>query len=701
MGLPPTLKWANRFGKDPNMGSLCRPFPFYFRTARRMAGWGAILLVTLLFCAGCVAPLGEAEPQAPRARAGVMDLSAWDFASGSVPLDGTWAFYWGEFIPPEAFHSPDELGEPLLIDVPGSWERLTAEGEPLPPYGHGTYHLRVELGQRRGPLGLRLRGILSAFSLWVNGEHMITRGAVGTDQDSERSVGGETHVGLGSGLSTLDIVIHVSNFAFRDGGIISSPLLGDQATLTHDTQRALGIQVFLASSLFVIGLYHMGIWSIRRNDLHALFLGLFCLLLAARTTVMHHAPLTLLLPDLSLDVMLKVEYLGFYLGLPIFALFLWSLYPKEFSERIVGAILIVGVLFSLFVLFTPGRINSGVLAYFELFAIACFVYMTVATVRAARRGREGARLILLGAVIVFVVVIHDMLYFWHWIPTRDFAPVAIFGMVLAYSLIVSKRFSDAYERERMLVRQNTALLGTVQRQVEEIKRSRRLIYEREERTRSSIAETLHGTVQSRLLSARLYLQSALQRLEQAVAPIDGSRFADEASSMIVKANEEIDKGRQEVRDISHRLHPTLIRMGLVAAIRGLIERFDSHFAVALQLGSGFGADEQQDGDEAIDEKTGLLVYRTVEEALTNAAKHAQATQVEVALDFVDGKAVWARVSDNGRGMSVDRSGHGVGLHIIATRVEEVGGEYTLSSTPGQGTTLEVRIPVARFRDRQK
>lgn len=634
----------------------------------------------------------------PVAERGVLDLSAWDFARGSVPLSGTWEMYWGQLIPPEAFAAPDALPESIHVPVPGPWGQAMNGDAHLSDVGFATFRLRVELGAAREPLALVLRSIRSAYALWVNGDLVLTRGQVATTPEEERALGGIAFVDLGRGLTHLDIVLHVSNHSFRSGGIQADVVLGREAELSRALDQRLAADVFLTASLLVIGLYTLGIWSINPQSRHALFLGLFCLLLGARTSVMNTVPAALLLPALSWDAMLKIEYLGFYLGVPLMALFLWSLYPKEFSDRAVAGILAVSMGFSIFVLVTPPRINSQAVVYYEIFAASCFVYLASGIVRAVRYGRDGARLILAGAAGAFLAVIHDFLYYWNVLGGRDWAPVAFIAMSLLYSLTISKRLSDEYERQRFLMRQNAALLETVRRQMLQIKDSRRLLHEGEERTRRSIAEMLHGTVQSRLLSARMYLQSTLRSLAELAPAAEMAGGVDRVRSMIERAHEQIDRSREDVREISHMLHPTLLSLGLEAALATLAERFSPHFTVDLRLGQRLASREREPGHQAIDPKVGLAVYRIVEEALANALKHAQASKVEVVVDLNDDGALEVTVKDDGRGMDQAAVRRGVGLEMIAARVEELHGTVDIASAPGAGTCLYVWIPKARKED---
>ena len=87
------------------------------------------------------------------------------------------------------------------------------------------------------------------------------------------------------------------------------------------------------------------------------------------------------------------------------------------------------------------------------------------------------------------------------------------------------------------------------------------------------------------------------------------------------------------------------------------------------------------------------LLRIAQEALSNAARHANATLIALSLAPRE-QMVCLAVTDNGRGMSLDESGssHGLGLHLMQERVQELRGSFVLDTSPGQGTRLEVSVP---------
>src|SRR5690606_12720835 len=144
----------------------------------------------------------------------------------------------------------------------------------------------------------------------------------------------------------------------------------------------------------------------------------------------------------------------------------------------------------------------------------------------------------------------------------------------------------------------------------------RLLHEREEETRRSLAVLLHGSVESRLPSARHLLQKAVSASEAAGSP---EEHAASLKDFVQKASDETDRSLEDLREISHMLHPTLITMGLVPAVRTLLQRFDGQFDMDLQVTGKLAQDPA--AEERLERSLRLIAYRIVEEALNNVVKH--------------------------------------------------------------------------------
>ncbi len=148
---------------------------------------------------------------------------------------------------------------------------------------------------------------------------------------------------------------------------------------------------------------------------------------------------------------------------------------------------------------------------------------------------------------------------------------------------------------------------------------------------------------------------------------------------------------EDVRHMAHELRPpSLDDLGLMASLEGLVAQCRERFDMPIVFYSD-GVKQRPSADIE------LVAYRIVQEALTNIAKHAGACDATVSLRNYR-STLWIRITDNGRGFdmgSLDRDdGSGLGLFGMQERAALVGGSVSVTSTPGRGTEIEVRVPLA-------
>jgi two-component system, NarL family, sensor histidine kinase UhpB len=154
--------------------------------------------------------------------------------------------------------------------------------------------------------------------------------------------------------------------------------------------------------------------------------------------------------------------------------------------------------------------------------------------------------------------------------------------------------------------------------------------------------------------------------------------------------EMVDDTVASVRRIASDLRPLMLDdLGLNAAIEWLVRES------AKRSGLCITARLDETALPAHQEATvGIAIFRITQEALTNVARHAQATQVQIELKQVDGH-LCLRVDDNGKGFCnpPKRPNHSHGLIGIRERVFSLGGQFDIANGPQRGAQLTVRIPL--------
>jgi len=208
----------------------------------------------------------------------------------------------------------------------------------------------------------------------------------------------------------------------------------------------------------------------------------------------------------------------------------------------------------------------------------------------------------------------------------------------------------------------------------------------QEEERRSIARELHDEVGQVLTAIKVELAVA----ERAVGAAGGDTVALRNVRGIA------DGALHTVRDLSRLLHPAMLDdLGLAPAIDWYLKGFGRRHGLKIEL--------LQDSVQRLTAETEAAVYRIVQEALTNVAKHAQATTVRVFLQRLT-NTLLVTIEDDGIGfrpeeVSEPGTTRGIGLVGIRERVMQLRGDLRLESAPGKGTRLTVEVP-ARAREEE-
>lgn len=215
------------------------------------------------------------------------------------------------------------------------------------------------------------------------------------------------------------------------------------------------------------------------------------------------------------------------------------------------------------------------------------------------------------------------------------------------------------------------------------KRIRQMAYrmvEAQEQERSRIARELHDEAGQVLTSLTISLGMIRAQLPPEM---------EEVRAQLDSLKEHAHTTIGSLRLLAHNLRPPgLERLGLNASLEGLVFEYQSHTQVDIT----YNGVEVPD----LSDLSALTLYRFAQEALTNAVRHAAASQVTVTLS-VNGDSVFLAVEDNGRGFDPPdflsmSSRHGSGLLGMLERLEMVDGQLAIRSQPGQGARLTAMIP---------
>jgi len=201
-----------------------------------------------------------------------------------------------------------------------------------------------------------------------------------------------------------------------------------------------------------------------------------------------------------------------------------------------------------------------------------------------------------------------------------------------------------------------------------------------EEERKAVAREIHDELGQELTAMKL----DLGWLEPRAGGLDGG-FREKLDALSAG----VDRMLADVRRLARRLRPAILDdLGLVPALRWLIDDFEARVGVRVHA--------QLPAELApIDDRVAIALFRVVQEALTNVARHAHATRVDVDLRLVRGHLV-VTVRDNGRGLHAASADHleSYGIVGMRERISNLGGTFTIGEAPGGGTTIRVEVPLA-------
>lgn len=247
---------------------------------------------------------------------------------------------------------------------------------------------------------------------------------------------------------------------------------------------------------------------------------------------------------------------------------------------------------------------------------------------------------------------------------------------------MSDRLREIAEQVARITEENSALLERLAESESRFRRISRSVLQLQEEERTRISRDLHDGIGQSLTALRIQLEL----LEQRVAERDAALSPDAAS-----ARELAESCLAEVRQLSRVLRPPMLDdLGLGPTLRWLARTLQEKTGVSIEL--------RLEGDEArADPAVETIVYRLVQEALTNVVKHAAAPSAAVTVSK-EAARIRVRVEDRGRGFDPAQilsaaEDAGFGVRGMRDRVHFFNGRFALRSTPGSGTVVEAEIPL--------
>ena len=621
-------------------------------------------------------------------------------------LDGLWHAYWGHFLSPEEIKDTDI--EPFLFPVPGVWSdqprkknRYTPhtffpeqddETQPenlseriLPALGFMTYHAKVRLPETLGDVFLYIPDMPSAYKLFVS-----SNGTTGFFQNTEKP-GFLPKVVRLSHQGELDLVIHLSNFHYREGGIWFSLRVTDESGYFDMAQQPIISAVFFAAILIAIGLYNFSFFAFRSKEVAALYFGLLCLTVGLRRLLIDERVLYLF-DWFNWATLQRLEHLCFYLSLPLFMGYFTALYRKHIPNNTPKISWILISPFVLICLLFSNRIYTELNVAFQVLVLISVTYAIAMYIKVVRAKGEQVKVFGISLCILMLTLIHDILKANGLVGSNvNIAHFGVLAFVIAQSIALQRTYLKSLDLVEAMSRQ--------------LKTRNQELVEMDAFKDEFLATTSHE------LRTPLQGIAGLAKVLQEDAK---DQFSDEQKSkisLIAKTTQRLSVLVNDILDFSSikhgklKLNPGPIDLKALAdltlsTVSPLLRQKDIKLSATIAEDARFMlADE-------------FRFQQIMINLMGNAVKYTEKGFIELA-SFTTSEHIIIEISDSGVGIPLEKrqslfrpfeqihvpghitaSGTGLGLSISKQLVELHGGSLDINSQVGKGTVVTLTFPLS-------
>lgn len=641
---------------------------------------------------------------------GVIDLHGIQLMSEQkIPLHGEWEFYWSQLLEPSDFKN--EQIPPSYLAVPSSWRNVKVEEDSTSPYGYGTYRLllNLPLSDIGGNKSLFLRSIGSAYRIWIDGREYAGLGKVGTNRAEEHPQARINLVFFEPERQNIEIVIQVSNFSFREGGINNEVVYGDTSALIPSILKQLLFDIFTIGGFLMIGLYQLVVFAMRRKDIPSLLVGVLAISVSCRSLFISGYLSSLLLGIESWEILVKLEYGSELVVFLSGVLLMKQLYPKEVHRYMVGTSFILALGMCLFVLTTPARIfTETMLLQTALKGVVLLYFFVYVGFMAYVRKRDGAFIHVIALLFILIALINDSLYYGRMIHTVELLSYSIVPFILAQAIIVSYRYTRISNRNDMLVEELEKTNFTLERKVEERTQS---LHEANQ-LRTKLLVNIAHDLGTPLVGIQTYMQLMVEGKVQVDQGTMSQQLLNKTAYMQRLIHDLFELSKLESKEMILRFERLYARDWLHHMFEML--RTDlAQQSFHLRLGR---LETQLDHEEVSIQIDRIRMIQVLQNYIDNAVKFSRGLSSEISFNgYVStsqegtGAKLVVEIVDCGIGMTEEEQAHvfhrfykrrerneegsGLGLAIVKEIVEQHNGEVGVRSVKGAGSTFFITLPI--------
>ena len=639
----------------------------------------------------------------PKAEKGIIDLRDWDFENKATTLDGEWEFYPDEFIDLQTakLRTADSK---KYIKTPGIWNESLGKR-----FGYASYRIVLLMPKTmNSSVVFKLAEMGTAYEMYVYGRKISGNGTVGKTRETSLPqllplITAEVNSGY-----EMEIILYISNFHNRDGGLWYSILLGTEKNIRNIREQKMLNSLFIYGCLFTMVLYHIAIFLIRNKDKSALIFSLFCVSVTGHLLVFDEKFLNQLFPNDNFLLLNRLEYLSYFFAAPLFSHFLYLVFPEDFNKIILRFIWAFTICISSIVILFGSEIYTFTILFFHIFTIGCMLYFLYVFTLAVKLKREGAKIIFFGTMVFCAGITNDILHSLIIVRTAFIFPQGLIIFLFCHSIVISIRFTNALTQVENL----SASLLLINSELEEkvIQRTKEFKVQKEKAEEANEIKDKFVSIVSHDLRTPL---QGVSNLLEILNNQDIKKSEEDQNRFLKMCRESIQFSLSMIRqllDIS-RIETGALKVNkeefpLSNLILSILEELKPLYSIKnISIDTNIAKSTLIHADKN-------LFQQVLHNLLVNSIKFSYLSHsIEIYSEHNEGKSL-IKIKDHGVGMSEEKikaifssptvkssigtsgeTGSGMGLYICKYILEAHNGSLSFESKVGEGTISTISLPI--------
>ncbi len=394
--------------------------------------------ILLIFVVSC----DSNRKKPPTAKNGVLDLRGWDFEKdGIIKLDGEWEFYWKQFLMSKDF---DTVKKKHLINVPDNWKGYRWNDSVLPGIGYVSYKLKIKLPPPKGILALKIVPLGTAYNFLVNDIVVGNNGKIGkTIYDVVPQFKSQV-LELRDYSDSIEIIVWVSNFHYRKGGIWNSVDLGTSSLIQAKRDLSVCIDLLQAGGSLFLSLYLLILFFHRKLEIPALLTGITLIATMIRILSTNEYYIVNIFPNITWNWVIHLEIGSVYFALPLYTAIVYAFFKDEFNKIVFIILQFISYLFVGTVIFLSPYQFSYTVQFMPIPLYVSQLMVIYVCFIAVRHKKTGAKIILIAYIFSVTSAINDILFINNYINTFLSASYSFLLIALCQVYYLSKKSSNEF-----------------------------------------------------------------------------------------------------------------------------------------------------------------------------------------------------------------------------------------------------------------